>query len=145
LALRCILLGIVAVNIYYQSLRTGSRAFLWICLIDQVPFVVALQRTWKAPQSSRLGSCLGRQHRADRIRSPPPQRLQPRSGILGKHRIALEYSRSRTCGLEWARLPGLRPHPNLPISIFPALAAYTVISQPFSSDCERSVLDRVES
>lgn len=135
LALRCILLGIVAVNLYYQSLRTGwplnsgSRDMLWICLIDQVPFVIALQRTWDAPNPPALALILATSIEQIVFVLVFGNNHNPALGLWGNIALPLNVAVVVFVGWVWARFPRLRPSFGLLISIFPALAVYTSVSR----------------
>lgn len=132
LALRCILFGIIAVDFYQVFTQTGwpsnssSRHLFSICLIDQLPFLVTLQRTWKRPNPAGLVLILAasiEQILFVLVFSHDHNLSNPWGSVV----LLLSFAAIGCVGWMWLRFTRLLPGFTVLTSIFLALAAYTFV------------------
>jgi hypothetical protein len=135
LVLRCLLFGIIARDFYQVLAQTGwrsnsnSRNLFLFCLIDQLPFVVALQRTWKKPNPAGLALILAASIEQILFVLVFSRDLNRELlNFWGDVALVLNLAAIGCVSSVWLRSPRLCARFSVITSIFLALATYTVVS-----------------
>lgn len=124
-ALWVALLEIVAFNLYCQFFtQLGRHGRLWLGLIDQIAFIVALSRNRKALDPPGLALALAASVQQI-VFVFMVNHFDPAEAFWGNVAFLLNLAASGFIIWMWVRSPRLRPDLGFLISIFPALFAHT--------------------